>query len=1215
MPNLSKYNTLTEALAFNLTTDEIKEYAYYRTYENRIIKDVNFYHVYKFDLSTTTNNRYYQGALSNFNAEFSDTKIRLQQVSTSCGRLLQTKKHSEYSVFYGREIDITAGLKTSLSYTNDLIVYNNCLMGGIETIYKIRTDSYPIYYGSTIPTTKRINNDTEQYNLMFYVPRYDIMSNFKTSIDSTHKTFLDTFSDFRWYDTKLVWLLSDIYDNTLLNESHNIPDCSIFLFARDADTKTRLEAQLPTLETQCTGTIETFVSLLNIIGNTSVWYPDNFYNSVYIGYVFNGFLYVFQGDSFGLNSLFMRPSESNGGEAYPLTSEGYIDYDAIDYRKTYTNAVGAAKLNPRAIAKLNDMYYTSINHFDPYPTVPDVITLDRQIYNTTYNSGTLTIELGHYVKDDKTIINNELISVTSEKGLINITQTSTDVYTVSFKNTTTDQEDKITVSILQAFLANRDSKGIIKDTYFTVNFIADAQAIYFIKAYPTYLKKLISKHYTNQFSVYYEQFTDIPTADITTMNDNTNLTAAETCMSKYFVLSSKLQYRNNALIGTSDIYTLTSISAGTRGISVTYKGNSYNLISDQNLEGDHKYTFTCVSDTSKSVVVTTNLYVGSGSIIKPVPPKKIILPIKPVPPSNGGGGGGGGSGSDSKEAVIIGEVLPVDEDGYFQFNEYYVVKAMVAVSYGEPYTYPIAGGLAKNFRGGYAWFSDDGKTLYTNDCGMIDVNTYSAYYYAYLKSNDIYTTLPQRIYLGENHWYKPCQSFVIDTWDPNSLSPDGKGNTNCGYTDSTGDPLTGYVPGDAPYNGELSQDGSGYRLGSWGKLTIFVHTGNGEYVNTTKHDYFIGLIEGFDLLYPIRNEDGSLDLTKFREVAKELPKTQTTPSTEQTIALAAEGDSSSDTEIIYVKEAHAIVDGKMGLKIKLKGKWDGFKLLDGYILLQTTFPDKTIYNNGVKTTITELFGFETTTDNVASEAKFYFAVEPITEAEWRAKYYMATEEENILQYLVHTVKEVYAEQLVYEGVVDEQGNPVMEDVLDENGDPIYEDVLDENGDPVIDETTGQTKQQKKQQQKMQVKQQVKIGTDGKEVVDEKGNPVMEDVYEAVPAGYYNLSNASGINYYTIYVNNKTLGPGTYNGRLIFTDVDGNTKTYTNASSTYDGKMVYDNRGYGGINFGNNYTFVNVDSSTGWTKCDMSKIKSFEFWVDTYESIDYEPVVYTRATTV
>ncbi len=805
MPNLTKYNTLAEALAFNLTEDDAKEFGYYRTSHPHEIKNTNVNYLFKFSKNSklreflnagaqnvayqpdlNMNEGYNYGSISNYAIEFTDEIVKLQKVHIQAAPAFCTVSHSSPLYYYenknsqpGYKIDIdgTNNTTSTSKYPkqHEVAIKNNSLVQLIADPSLVYTNQF--IFGEQIHELQKqlVSAYQVDYCSKHSEQRYQLNLLRKTAEKKT------PFHDFRWYDTKLVWLFSDIFDGTLYAYSNNFAEGSIILIARDENVRTAIKAELSTMKTNCTQTITEFDVMMRKIDNNATYIQGSFYRAVYVGYISSGFLYLYP-HTWGLNSLFVPDNKLNGGEAFPLDTDGYIDYSAIDYRKKYTNAIGAAQLNPRVISKLDSGFYTPVQTFNPSPTVPDKISITRQVYKKDYNLGILTIECGNHTMEDGTIKYNEIVSVTSNNNLINITKTAEGKYDISFISTATEQKEVLKVVIRQTFLANRDSAGINKTTVINLSCIADTDTVAscYIFAAPSVQTDYVSKIQYLNWYCHYEQFTDLPAADITTMNNAADQTAALACVNKYFV---------TLYTGKSDISTIKSISASGGHINVIYKGNIYDNLINQSLEGKHTYTYTAVADTSKqaSVVINAELPYYRDPDPEPKPP-------------GGGGGGGGGSGLNdfdlnlgeeeprSGETEIIEDmpciVVPVDESGNFDIDAYYTVKeTTIDILYTGARPPTTLGGFpgVKNMNGGYMW-NQDGK-VFTNDCIMIDTDSKIHIIYAEIKDPTL--PLPKRITLGSVKHSTPAYEF---TYVPINTMTGAGGGMGCGYVSPGGGP-------------------------------------------------------------------------------------------------------------------------------------------------------------------------------------------------------------------------------------------------------------------------------------------------------------------------------------------------------------------------------------------------------------------------------------------
>ncbi len=405
---LSKYNTITEALGFNLTAAQAKKFGFTPTKRNIDIIETNAA-MFNYDITTSTVASYsmngsvwtyvdYDATHSYFAKEFDD----LQHEGLFQGLVNQFNSNGSATqlpacTLSGRKI---TGTSTSQPNADRFVYKNNSLVpAGVWEQLKSNQQQWIGDWGKTTP----YGNSATSYTHAFLDQRNEIL---KTVTDANN--VVTTFKDFKWLTkNKRIFLWSNVTDGSLAKAGEWIPHYSLFFIAQTEDIRTRLKAELDTLKDNCTKTIVEYDALMmKITGATSVT-QNIFYNGVLLGYRGPGsIIYIFPPTT-GIHTAFCP---DDGLTAYPLDEHGYIDYDSIVYGTTYTRALGAAGVNPNILDKVEGCYYIDCNAYNEpeLPAIPTTVTIDQYDYSENDNLGVLTITLGQDVDEEGVVYEHRL---------------------------------------------------------------------------------------------------------------------------------------------------------------------------------------------------------------------------------------------------------------------------------------------------------------------------------------------------------------------------------------------------------------------------------------------------------------------------------------------------------------------------------------------------------------------------------------------------------------------------------------------------------------------------------------------------------------------------------------------------------------------------------------------------------------------------------------
>ena len=852
---LTQYNTLTEALAFNQTKDEAKEFGYYETMHTKTIMETNkkMFHIldpkyvfYRYGQSpvsgcwgympsstydSTTGKATGTSTETAFAVEFMDTEP--EGTFQPLYREIPFPKATYGTSANGNMREITGSgtneiedrLNWGIVKSGVLSTYDRDYSLNICRVYK---QNYFGDWGQTDrPKDSSGNYLTNNFTNNIREQREIIMrSRYKQNGYNTFDFF--PFTDFRWLENKKIFLWSDITDGVAKSFGNLIPEGSIFYICSDANVKARLETELPTLKANCTGDLVTYQDTVKrITGVTSIW-ADGFYTNLLVGYRSEGNIFVFY-PTMGINSLFCN----DGGEAYPLNKNGYIDFSAIDYRKKYTKGVGAACLHPRTVAKTDALYYIYADQFTNKPTPeqgsPFTVTLSQQTYKTSSNSGTLTVTLG-YTTVDSVTYNDELTSVTSGKSLINIVNNGNNTYTISFKSTTSEQDDVLTVEI----------KNTFTNIYSYVNF--NLKCLYeptnpnpdYIRVYPSAITTTVSKNASETKGYVYFYRSAGFTADEQSYMTSANETDLPVRLQKYFLTTKTATPATRF----ADPVIFSSVKFNSNNEMLVYfRGETYKAILDIGKWGTYVYTHTTVG-TNKSATFTLTMHADSS--YKPTP----IPDPGPGDPGDGGGGGGGGGGSNNNgnggwmkddgniggnvhqpkyEAPLACTPLETDADGWGLLSDAYDLSYATITSKEPAYDpnnppKPVGeygGGVlfSKDYQGGYAWYVSG--RFFTNKHNLMPQQR-NTYIIKAKRKNDPeaewftiftwYTETPVQsyVYVGDETGYEinPETGMVdLGTWSQPTIDQ----NTDITLDIPSLSGLNGFTPGKA----EFSEFGDG----------------------------------------------------------------------------------------------------------------------------------------------------------------------------------------------------------------------------------------------------------------------------------------------------------------------------------------------------------------------------------------------------------------------
>lgn len=702
MIELTKYNTLSEALAFNLTAEDIETLGYIdigrEGHQNRegIKSIVNTNRKLLNHIAIPSENYNTMGYLgwggskgyfnwsktnlSPYELEYQEDNLQglfillingLKSVSVNSYRTSTYMKHSPNDFkIYPDSISETAG---SATYKNGVLTYlhlGDTLCVNFQQICGTYSDT--LFNGACYIT---------------YVPRFHLLLSRLKQTGATSFQY-NPFSDFRWLENKKIFLANDFKATTgeecsIEKLANLIPEGSLFFICANANDKTTLETELPTMQ-ESVATPEGLTALYN-----------KFSYHTQIGYRSGSSIYVFM-SAFGFNSLFYTDS----GEDYPLDKSGYIDYSKLDFRKVYTKALGAAKIHPRVIQKLEAMQYLPVKAFTNKPDEtqgkPYSVSISQQMFKSTSNKATLNVTLG-YTTIEGVTYNDELGTISSANGFLSIVKVNDTTYTISFTKTTEVQADKLIIPIKNTFT------NVWTDVYFELDFVADNQSELLRLRQEKYSVNLGNVSTINGY-VYYERETALTQAELSALND-ADKTKALAYLKANFIDFNTLPY---------EPIQLESLRASNNSIMYVFKGKSLSNRADLDKVGTYTYQFTTkVNNLSKPLVIEVFAPPSNSPITND--------PNTGSPGNRGNGGGNSGSigsggripgvgnnnvnpntGSLEKDGNYdnepVGEepseptsciLAPADEDGWVNLNDILdISKITIESDNGNPFIVP-----------------------------------------------------------------------------------------------------------------------------------------------------------------------------------------------------------------------------------------------------------------------------------------------------------------------------------------------------------------------------------------------------------------------------------------------------------------------------------------------------------------------------------------------
>lgn len=749
MAELTKYNTLAEAIAFNLSKEQLAElglldYAGFNKYAHRNGITTKLYP----NKLSQFRKGLFDEIKSNSNFDYKtlefDTNDNIVKIDSSVPTMSYFKKNTI------REIDLTNQYKFGYSDNIALSSLNGTIINLYSNLFEMKIN----HFG---------NFDKNKYDTALYNNYKDYFKNhlnLRNRLGEDGTFYYKPLSDFRYLTNKKVIKVSELLDNSFFNMINLIPNNTIgFIYKdinRDGSIKTNNK-----YDEFCNDIETNYATIISSYDNLKA-FEEKYYQSYTIYFRSSNVVYFGAYGDLSIMAMFVNDNKLD----YPLNKNGYIDYDAIDYSKEYTSGLGAAKVNPKIITKMLGWSWTKVGSFTNIPKndtqgIASKISITNQIFRPSDNTATLTVTLGHTIVDGVTY-NDELQSIYSSNSYINIVNNNDGTYTISFRNTTTPQTDILYIPIKNTFT------GIVTDNFFELELVRD-NVEEVIRLRQSEYNVTVSNCKTISGYVFYERKTTL------TDDEKANLKQAD--LTKAFEFLNTNIVKIPRLTPFDPTY-IKSISFSDRNILCIFKGKTL-AKNEQYRAGSYHYDIETISSKVKSSLnITLNTDANNGNTTNPIDGNPITNPTKRPPSGNINPGNGGkwnfgnnsgsstpsnkGSYSDDDDNIIRRDlnedeekesletpsgdscIIPKTNDDFvdlseiFEFKDSEVVTTSDAIFTDESLVGIGGQGdgsvyLAKNYSGGYVWTypttGEDGTrhlgTIYTNDAILMPkIRTY-----------------------------------------------------------------------------------------------------------------------------------------------------------------------------------------------------------------------------------------------------------------------------------------------------------------------------------------------------------------------------------------------------------------------------------------------------------------------------------------------------------
>lgn len=737
MPTLIKYNTFTEALAYNLTNEEQEILGYVentassnmrvhnKKFTNTINSIVNIHPNFNFHSTGILETEYNPS----FNKcySFPDSYLygynMFKETKTPVYNKDKNTPLSDY--LYDTKIDLSKNSNSDSFYSvyhygvliNSYISYDKWFSN-----YQNRgMVNYRLVFGNYL-----FDDHTDRsywcYNQYLTKDYFLSKSLFHSRLvqENTTSYYYEKFKDFRWMNNKKILIRGNILDNIIYDYSNLIPEGSIFFIVNSVELKEKLEAQLPTIREKVK-TLEGCKEVYTALGLS----PNN--TNIAFAYRSQDYMYI-TSSNVQLSLLNFKDE----GEDYPLDESGYIAWNKIDYRKKYKHYLGAAKLNPRFVHQFTSMFYTPMKKFTNKPEntqgVPYQITLNKYLYKSTSNEGILTIILGHTIIDGVTYP-DELGAISSANDYIGIVDNKDGTYKISFKDTTQVREDRLFVKIKNTFTE------VWSTLYYDLDFVLE-NVKETLRINNDLYEKNVSSCNTISGYIRYSRDTEFTETELANINQ-ANLDNVISYINQNFYTITK-----------PNIEPIEFLSAKAFGdtINLTHKGKSLDRSGNATHVGTHIYNFKSkLNNLDKNLTIKINADIFNNP--KPIDPGT-GAPADPIRGGGSGGGGAGGAGGAGGNGggvtiIIRDPEKPVEEpteeqpkyeclnatadkDGYVKLSDVFDI-ATLSITVLDPLI-PI-GTCSHNYRDAYVYVKASPDASWTGDQTVTSCNsTFTAYF-------------------------------------------------------------------------------------------------------------------------------------------------------------------------------------------------------------------------------------------------------------------------------------------------------------------------------------------------------------------------------------------------------------------------------------------------------------------------------------------------------
>lgn len=763
MANLTSYNSLAEAIAFNLTDENLEELGY--TNFNGLTKGI---HSNKFTENAVIppKNVLYRRGLYEDTQKFKVIDYK-QMEFDSLENILQTGKTlnsiTPLKDKNTREIDTTNYYLWKSSTGIDAGVVNGTYTGFYCDI-KNDITKMPFFGNFDEPNYRACLYDS-------FKTEYKTLVGLRNRLAEEGVFFYSPLTDFRYLDNKKVIKVSELIDGSFLGMINLIPNNTIGFVYKDTNYAGNVDTNNQ-YDQFCADILngKDIVSSYDKVQAFEAKYSGKY--TIY--YRTANVLYFGNLDDVSITGMFVN---DNTGLDYPLTESGYIDYKNIDYSKTYTTALGAAKVSPKIISKMLGWSWMNVDAFTNEPKddtqgVATKISITNQVFRPSDNTATITITLG-YTEINGTRYNDELQPLYSANQYINIETVNDTTYKVSFRNTTNPQTDFVYIPIKNTYT------GVVIDNFYELELVRD-DVTEVVRLRQSKYEVTISNCKTISGYVYYERKTALTT------DEKNNLKQADITKAFEFFNTNIVSFPRLTPFDPTEIK---SITFGDRNVMCIFKGKAL-AKNEQYRVGTYHYDIKSIGSNIQSsldVILCADASDGTQDPGTGNPPnnpnkKPIGGTVNPGSGGNGSGGiGGGGTGSSSNKGSMMDDdtnkfekdlnsdpkkeslttpngdscIIPKTDNEYVDLSELFeFADSEVTVTSDPIFTDETLIGLggqgdgsvilSRNYQGGTVWTyptTDDAGnrhlgTIITNDSGLIPkIRTYVTVKAKYKRAN------------------------------------------------------------------------------------------------------------------------------------------------------------------------------------------------------------------------------------------------------------------------------------------------------------------------------------------------------------------------------------------------------------------------------------------------------------------------------------------------